>query len=183
MFSTIRIFDNRLFKQRQESFRPEKTDLTELGRRATDSFVEVQKKLVDVVGRQMIANVKTAGRTLDILSPLPLVPLSEGTREGVERFVQAQKAVLQTSQATAPSPWPGHVEGRGESGALTTKSPLVSKRCAAGASQGPATKRPAPLLGQLIGIAPRLPLRQFPTFSSCTRRPLSSTPHIVLLFL
>jgi hypothetical protein len=71
-----------------------KTELAELGRRATESFIEAQKRLVDVAGRQMNANLKTASRAMEILKPLPVVPLSDWTRAGVQSFVEAQKALM-----------------------------------------------------------------------------------------
>jgi len=72
-----------------------KTEVAELGRQATNSFIEAQKRLVDVAGRQMNANLKTASRTMDILKPLPVVPLSDWTRAGVQSFVDAQKALVE----------------------------------------------------------------------------------------
>jgi len=71
-----------------------KTELAELGRLATESFIEAQERLVDVAGRQMNANLKTASRTVEILKPLPVVPLSDWTRAGVQSFVDAQKALM-----------------------------------------------------------------------------------------
>jgi len=71
-----------------------KTELVELARRATESFIEAQKKLVDVAGKQMNANVRTAGKTLDLLRPFPFLPLAELTREGVKSYVDAQKALM-----------------------------------------------------------------------------------------
>jgi hypothetical protein len=71
-----------------------KTEVTELARQATESFIDAQKKLFDVAGRQMNANLKTAGRTMDIMGPLPVVPFSDLTREGVKTFVDAQKALM-----------------------------------------------------------------------------------------
>lgn len=71
-------------------------ELSDLARQATDSFIEAQKKLADVVGKQMNATVKTAGSTLELLRPLPFVPLPELTREGVKkRYVDAQKALME----------------------------------------------------------------------------------------
>ena len=70
------------------------TELSELARQATESFIEAQKKLVDVAGRQVNAGVKTAGKTMDLLQPFPLLPLSELTREAVKSYVDAQKALM-----------------------------------------------------------------------------------------
>jgi len=71
-----------------------KTELTELARQATETFIEAQKKLVDVAGRQMNANVKTAGSALEMLRPFSFVPFVELTREGVKSYVDAQKALV-----------------------------------------------------------------------------------------
>jgi len=72
-----------------------KTEISELTRQATESFIEAQKKLVDVAGKQVNANVKTAGKTLEFLRPFPFVPLAELTREGVKSYVEAQKALVE----------------------------------------------------------------------------------------
>jgi hypothetical protein len=72
-----------------------KAELSELARQATESFIDAQKKLVDLAGQQMNANVKTAGKTLELLRPFPFVPLAELTREGVKSYVDAQKALME----------------------------------------------------------------------------------------
>lgn len=71
-----------------------KTELAELARQATESFIDAQKKLVAVAGKQLNANVKTAGNTLELLRPFPFLPLAELTREGVKSYVDAQKALM-----------------------------------------------------------------------------------------
>lgn len=71
-----------------------KTELSQLARHATESFIEAQRKLVDVAGRQMNENVKTAGKTLELLRPLPFLPLAELAREGVKSYVDAQKELI-----------------------------------------------------------------------------------------
>jgi hypothetical protein len=71
-----------------------KTELAELARRATESLIDAQKKLVDVAGKQMNANVRTAGKTMELLRPFPFLPLAELTREGVKSYVDAQKALM-----------------------------------------------------------------------------------------
>jgi len=50
--------------------------------------------MVDVAGRQMNANVKTASKTLELLQPLPFLPLAEMAREGVKSYVDAQKELM-----------------------------------------------------------------------------------------
>lgn len=71
-----------------------KTELSELARKSTDSLLEAQKRLVDVAGQQMSANVKTAGKALELLKPFPFLPLSDLTREAVKSYVDAQKALM-----------------------------------------------------------------------------------------
>lgn len=70
------------------------TELSELARKSTDSFIEAQKRLVEVAGRQVNANVKHAGKTMDLLQPFPSLPLGELTREAVKSYVEAQKALM-----------------------------------------------------------------------------------------
>jgi len=43
----------------------------------------------------MNANVKTAGKTLELLRPFPFLPLGELTREGVKSYVDAQKELME----------------------------------------------------------------------------------------
>ncbi len=71
-----------------------KTELATLARQATESFIEAQRKLVDLAGKQMNANVKTAGKVPELLKPFPFVPFTELTREGVRSYVDAQKALM-----------------------------------------------------------------------------------------
>jgi len=71
-----------------------KTEIPALVKKAMESFIEAQKQLVDTAGRQMSANVKTAGKTIDLLKPFPFVPLNELTREAVKSYVDAQKALM-----------------------------------------------------------------------------------------
>jgi len=71
-----------------------KTELSELANRATESFMDAQKKLFDLAGRQINANVKAAGRAAHLLKPLPFVGLADLTREGVRSYVDAQRALM-----------------------------------------------------------------------------------------
>jgi len=89
-----------------------KTELAELARRATESFIEAQKRMVDVVGRQADANFKTAGRTMDFLKPLKVMPLSDWTREGVKSFVDAQKALMDAVTKPGNGSTTGHTAPR-----------------------------------------------------------------------
>ena len=71
-----------------------KTELAALARQATESFIEAQRKLVDLAGQQMNANMKTAGKAVELLKPFPFAPLAELTREGVKTYVDTQKALM-----------------------------------------------------------------------------------------
>jgi hypothetical protein len=71
-----------------------KTELTALARQATETFIDAQRKLVDLAGQQMNANVKMASKSLELLKPFPFVPFTELTREGVKSYVDAQKALI-----------------------------------------------------------------------------------------
>ena len=53
-----------------------------------------KKKLVDLAGQQLNANVKMASKSLELLKPFPFVPFTELTREGVKSYVDAQKALI-----------------------------------------------------------------------------------------
>lgn len=70
------------------------TELPELARQATDSLIEAQKRLADVAGKQMNAGAKTFSKTMDMLQPLPFLPLTELTRDVVKSYVDAQKALM-----------------------------------------------------------------------------------------
>jgi len=72
-----------------------KTELSKIAREATESLIEAQKKLVDVAGRQMNAEVKSAGKAVELLRPFPFLPLADLTREGVKSYVDAQKALVE----------------------------------------------------------------------------------------
>jgi hypothetical protein len=48
-----------------------KTELSKLARQAAELFINTQERIVEVAGKQMNANVKSAGKTLELLRPLP----------------------------------------------------------------------------------------------------------------
>jgi hypothetical protein len=72
------------------------TELSELATEATEAFIEAQKKLMDVAGKQVNANMRAAGRTLNVVTPYPFIPIPDLTREGVKTFVSAEKAIIDT---------------------------------------------------------------------------------------
>jgi len=73
-----------------------KTEVVALAKEVTEEFIEAQKKLLDVAGKQIDVNVRTAGRTVNMLKPFPFLPLGDLTREGVKNFVEAEKELIDT---------------------------------------------------------------------------------------
>jgi len=71
-----------------------KTELTKLAREASNAFVEMQKKMLDIAGQQMNVNLKAATRALEVIKPFRLLPMANITGEGVKRFVDAEKAMI-----------------------------------------------------------------------------------------
>ncbi len=71
-----------------------KTELVKLARDASDAFIEMQKKMLDIVGQQMNVNLKAATRTLEVIKPFQLLPMANITGEGVKKFVDAEKAMI-----------------------------------------------------------------------------------------
>jgi hypothetical protein len=99
-----------------------KTELSELARKATESFIDAQKKLVDVAGKQMNANVKTAGKSLELLRPFPFLSLAELTRDGVKSYVDAQKALTDVMGKTPA----GRKPAKGERRARRSRKPMAA---------------------------------------------------------
>ncbi len=73
-----------------------KTEVSKLAREATNAFIDAQKKLLDVVGQQMNVNLKTVTRTMEMLSPMRLLPMANLTGEGVRSFVDAEKHMIES---------------------------------------------------------------------------------------
>jgi len=76
--------------------RMKKTEVAELARQATESFIEAQKNLIELAGKQANATIKTTGKAANLLRPFPFVPFAEMTREGVKSYVDAQKMMMET---------------------------------------------------------------------------------------
>ena len=70
------------------------TELPKLAREAANSFIEAQKRLLDVLGQQMNVNLGAATHAMDLLSPARLWPMAQRTGEGVKNFVEAEKKVF-----------------------------------------------------------------------------------------
>jgi len=51
---------------------------------------------MDVAGKQIHAQLKATGRTLEMIAPLAVNPLPDFAREEVKTFVDTQKALIDT---------------------------------------------------------------------------------------
>jgi hypothetical protein len=71
-----------------------KTEISKLAREGVNAFIDAQKKLLDVAGQQMNVNLKSATKTMTMLSPTRLLPMANLTGEGVRSFVEAEKALI-----------------------------------------------------------------------------------------
>ncbi len=83
-------------KPEQAAKHVKKTELPKLAREATNAFIDAQKKLLDVVGQQMNVNLKTATKTMEMLSPTRLLPMANLTGEGVKSFIDAEKTMIES---------------------------------------------------------------------------------------
>jgi len=73
-----------------------KTEMTKLAQEATDTFVEAQKKLMDVAARQIHVTLKAAGTAAKMMPTVPYREIPDLTREGFRSFVEAEKAVIES---------------------------------------------------------------------------------------
>jgi len=83
-----------------------KTDLAELAREGAEAFIDAQKKLLDVAAQQMAVNVKTVRHAADVVNPFHLPvrsTLTDLTRQTVDSFVAAQKALLDVMAKPGPA--------------------------------------------------------------------------------
>jgi hypothetical protein len=71
-----------------------KTELSKLAQNGVTAFIDAQKKLLDVAGQQMNVNLKSATKSMNMLSPARLLPMAHLTGEGVRSFVEAEKAMI-----------------------------------------------------------------------------------------
>ena len=79
-----------------------KTELAKLGREAAESFIEAQKKLLDLAGQQVNVNMQTASRALDLKMPIRLLPIADIAGESVKSFVDAEKALVESMVKARP---------------------------------------------------------------------------------
>jgi hypothetical protein len=71
-----------------------KTQLPELAREATEAFVDAQKKVLDVYAQQGDVNLKAARTAFEALNPFQPAILKRFSRDTVDNFVTAEKAML-----------------------------------------------------------------------------------------
>lgn len=73
-----------------------KTEMTRLAQEAADTFIDAQKKLMDVAARQIHVSLKTAATAAKMIPTVPYRELPDLTREGFRSFVEAEKAVIES---------------------------------------------------------------------------------------
>jgi len=72
-----------------------KAQLPELAREATEAFIDAQKKVLDVYAQQGDVNLKAARAALEALNPFQPAILKQFSRDTVDNFVTAEKAMLE----------------------------------------------------------------------------------------
>jgi hypothetical protein len=75
-----------------EKHKHEPTKLSDLVGQSAESLIETQKKILDVAGKQVDLHLKTARKAMDLMPPR--IEMTKLTKEYVENFVAAQKALL-----------------------------------------------------------------------------------------
>ena len=73
-----------------------KTEMTKLAQEAADTFIDAQKKLMDVAARQIHVSLKAAGTAAKMMPTVPYREIPDLTREGFRSFVEAEKAVIES---------------------------------------------------------------------------------------
>lgn len=73
-----------------------KTEMTRLAQEAADTFIDAQKKLMDVAARQIHVSLKAAGTAAKMMPTVPYREIPDLTREGFRTFVEAEKAVIES---------------------------------------------------------------------------------------
>lgn len=78
-----------------------KKEVTVLAREAANSFIEAQKKLLDLAGQQVNVNVQSAKRAMEMMEALRPRLLPNISGEGIKNFVDAEKDLI-SSMMQAP---------------------------------------------------------------------------------
>jgi hypothetical protein len=71
-----------------------KTELSKLASNAAASFIDAQKKVLDVLGQQMNVNLNAATKAVETLSPARLFSMTKLPSDAVKTFVEGERAVL-----------------------------------------------------------------------------------------
>lgn len=71
-----------------------KTQIPELAQEATEAFIDAQKKVLDIYAQQGDVNLKAARTAFEALNPFQPAVLKRFSRDTVENFVSAEKAML-----------------------------------------------------------------------------------------
>ena len=77
-----------------------KTELSKLARQAAELFINTQEKMVEVAGKQMNANLKITGKTLELLRPLPKT-LMDAVVRPTDEHMSAAKPVRRGKKPAA----------------------------------------------------------------------------------
>ena len=80
-----------------------KTQLPELAKEATEAFIDAQKKVLDVYAQQGDVNLKAARTAFEALNPFQPAILKRFSRDTVDNFVTAEKAMLDVMAKPARS--------------------------------------------------------------------------------
>jgi hypothetical protein len=106
-----------------------KTQLPELAKEATEAFIDAQKKVLDVYAQQGDVNLKAARTAFEALNPFQPEIVKRFSRDTVENFVTAEKALLDIVQKPARAG--NHGENHSPKKSPPRKRPAGVKREAA----------------------------------------------------
>jgi hypothetical protein len=81
-------------EKKEHTRKSSRADIAMLGRDAADSFIEAQKRLLDLAGQQVHVNMKAASRAMEMKMPIRLLPVADIAGESVKSFVDAEKALV-----------------------------------------------------------------------------------------
>ena len=105
-----------------------KTQLPELAREATEAFVDAQKKVLDVYAQQGDVNLKAARTAFEALNPFQPAILKRFSRDTVDNFVTAEKAML--DMMAKPARAASHGENHSPKKAPPSRKRPAGKRAA-----------------------------------------------------
>ena len=80
--------------KREPMTKEKKTVLSKLAHQATTAFIEAQERMLSVFSQQMKVNLKAASQTMRVMSNGGLVPITSLTREGLQNFMAAERALI-----------------------------------------------------------------------------------------